>query len=181
MALQNGYSLAMDVVQFKLLDDFLDSLGVAGPSFDTKSTARRLAAEMTQKLENGRQEVYPGAPDLATTGPALPLQVYEGTYHHPAYQNFTLAGTSAAADKEGGAPLALLAKPLGRSYLNTKLLFHHVSGENWWVLGRSGPGFFLTDELAKAKFEVGVDGKVAGMGLQAEPALQELAWFEKVA
>jgi hypothetical protein len=58
--------------------------------------------------------------------------------------------------------------------------FHHVSGENWWVHFKIGPGFFVTDELLKAKFEVGINCKICGLGLRADKALDELAWFEKL-
>lgn len=184
VALQNSYSLATYIVQFKLIDDFLDLLGIPGQRIDMMKKARSLEREAVERLSNGRQKVYPDAPDHATTAPALPLPAYEGTYHHPAYQNITLtlsASSNCIRVPLSGAPLPLLGGPSKHSYLNMSWTFHHVSGENWWVHFRKGPGFFMTDELLRAKFEVGVDGKVEGMGLQAEKGVEGLAWFGKVA
>jgi hypothetical protein len=144
---------------------------------------RELEKVAAAELRQGRKSVYSDAPDLAVVGSALPLMGYEGTYHHPAYQNISLTISSSASvgvDTLPGAPLPLFGVGSQKSYLNMTWTFHHVSGENWRVHFKTGPGFFMTDELLKAEFEVGVNGKVSGLGLQAEKALDELAWFEKV-
>ncbi len=145
--------------------------------------ARELEKEAVAKLRNGKQSVYPNAPDLAVIEPALPLTEYEGTYHHPAYQNISLSILSAGEAAAGAlpaAPLPTLGVGSQKGYMNLTWTFHHVSGENWWVHYKMEPSWFATDELLKAKFDLDVGGKVAGLGLQAEKALDDLAWFEKV-
>jgi hypothetical protein len=130
-----------------------------------------------------RKSAYPDAPDLAVVGPALPLMEYEGIYHRPAYQKISRTITSSASavvETLPSAQLPLFGVGSPKSYLNMTWTFHHLSGENWWVHFKTGPGSFMTDDLLKAKFEVGVNGKVSGLDLQAEKALDELAWFEKV-
>jgi CubicO group peptidase (beta-lactamase class C family) len=183
VALQNNYSFAIDAVQFKLMDDFLDSIGAQGSPYDIRGKARELEKDAAAELEKGSKKVFPDAPDRPPIAPALPLSEYEGTYHHPAYQDLTLSimsSSDAKDDHSHGASLLLFARGSPKGYLDMTWTFHHVSGEHWWVNFKHGPGWSITDELLKAKFEVGVDGKVSGLGLQAEKALDELAWFKKV-
>ena len=183
VALQNSYSFAMNVVQFKLMDDFLDGIGAQGSPYDIRSKVRELEKDAATELEKGSKKVFPDVAARASITPAVPLSEYEGTYHHPAYQDLTVSIMS-LSDAEVGhsqsAPLLLFARGSPKGYLDMTWTFHHFSGEHWWVHFKHGPGWSITDELLKAKFEVGADGKVSGLGLQAEKALDELAWFKKV-
>lgn len=177
--MQNAYSLAAEVVLFRLIDDFLRT--PEGQEFDMAGIARAGQAKKIERLEQARERLYPEAEQIATVAPALPLPAYEGLYHHPGYQGFNV--TMSRIPRDGnlpGAPLPLYAVATGKSYLNISAVFHHVSGEHWWVRLETGPGCWLADDVMKARFEVGVDGKVKGLGLQAETALDELAWFEKI-
>ncbi|KAK4545470.1 hypothetical protein LTR36_002820 [Oleoguttula mirabilis] len=177
--MQNAYSLAAEIVLWRLLDDFL--LTPEGERFDMAGTARQVQAKKIEQLESAREILYPEADVSAAVGPALPLSAYEGLYHHPGYKGLRL---SKSREPDGaalpGAPLPLYANPATRSYLNISATLHHVSGEHWWAQVQSGPGSWLADEVMRARFEIGANGKVKGLGLQAEPAMAELAWFEKV-
>ena len=182
VAFQNAWSFATYAVQFRLMDEFLDSIGAPGKAFDLKGAVAKVVDEAEEKIKNGRKTVYPNAPDLAQVAPVLPLKEYEGAYHHPAYADITLGvGPSSKPSEDGlpDAPLPLLGKGAEDGFEQQTWTFNHVSDENWWVHLKSGPGWAVTDELLKAKFEVNVEGKVSGMWLQAEKALEELAWFEK--
>ena len=183
--LQNSYSFVQYIVLSTLVDEFLDSQGIPGESFDAREMERVIERERVEQLKRGREELFPGAPELAAVGPALPLPAYEGIYHHPAYQNITISmSESQHVETEpgvAGAPLPLFARGSEKSYLNVSLTLHHVSGEYWWALAKMGPSSFITDQLMKAKFEVGVSGNVTGVGLQVETTIKELAWFEKIA
>lgn len=184
--LQNSYSLAWAVTELKLVDDFLDSKGVSPWSpegrFNMAVKTKRMEMKGDQRLkpENARKEAYPDAPDETLLAPVLPLEAYEGTYTHPAYHNFTFSMMSSSAEALPSVRLSLRAAPSARSYLNLTATLHHVSGEDWWVHEMQGPGFFMTDEVLKAKFEVGVGGKVEAMWYQAEGAMEQLARFAKI-
>ena len=183
VALQNSYSYATYAVLFRLMDEFLGSVGAQGEGFAMREKARELESEKKATLEKGKGTVYPGAPDIAAVDSALPLTAYEGVYYHPAYNSLTIAIASSSAESGSqqeslDAPLSLVARGSEKSYLDMSWTFHHVSGEHWWVYFRYGPGFFATDGLLKANFEIGVDGKVSGLRLQVEPAIEELAWFK---
>ncbi|KAK5132101.1 hypothetical protein LTR08_000351 [Meristemomyces frigidus] len=179
--MQNAYSLAAEIVLWRLLDDFLQTPD--NETFDMSSIARQEQATKLQRLENARQTLYPDA-NGDVVAPALPLQAYEGVYHHPAYQSLRLSISEQPDHAEtsgiNSALPPLLGLPAAKNYMNISITLKHVSGEYWWGRTRYGPGSFLADDMKKAKFEVGVDGKVKGLGLQAEPAMDELAWFEKV-
>lgn len=179
--MQNAYSMANEVVLWRLLDDFLQT--PEGERHDMAGVARALQAEKVESLAHAKEELYPEAGKVAAVAPARPLEAYEGVYCHPAYQNITLCIAPHAGGKQGeaaDAPLPLYATPVGKSYLNTSATLHHVSGEYWWAHARMGPGSFLVDQVSKVEFGIGADGRVKGMGFQAEPAVRDLAWFEKV-
>ena len=183
VALQNSYSFAVNAVQFKLMDDFLDSVGAQGSAYDIRAKLREVESEAAAELQKGSKNVFPDAPDQALIAPALSLSEYEGTYHHSAYQDLTVSivpPSDAEYYHPQGAPPLLFARGSPKSYLDMTWTFHHVSSEHWWVHFKHGPSWPIIDELLKAKFEIGVDGKVSGLGLQAEKALEELAWFKKV-
>ena len=79
-------------------------------------------------------------------------------------------------DMLGGFSCAELA-PL---YLSMSATLHHVTAEWWWAHQTSGPSSWITDEALKVNFVIGVQGRVAGMRYQAEPALDQLAFFENI-
>ena len=180
--LQNSYSFAYSVLNFKLMDDFFDSQGIPGKHFDMASAARKVQENKAKQLrpENARKKLYPDAPDKPLLGPSLPLSAYEGTYSHPAYHEMTLKLASSLDGGLSDAPLQLKAKGEEGGYLDLSWILYHVNGENWWGHKRSGPGGWVDDEIGRAKFEIGVDGKVAALWYQAEPEMDELARFVKL-
>ena len=176
--MQNAYSLAGEIIKWRLLDDVLGT--PEAERFDMASVAREVQAYKFGRLEKAREILYPDAGEHVVA-PALPLPAYEGVYHHPAYQSMrlSLSGQHDHASSPSAAAI-LCGMPAAKSFLNISTTFHHVSGEHWYGVAQMGPGGFLTDELMKAKFEVDVNGKVEGLKLQAEPAMDELAWFRKI-
>ncbi|TKA75061.1 hypothetical protein B0A55_05988 [Friedmanniomyces simplex] len=174
--MQNTYSLAMEIIQWKILDDFLRT--TEDQRFDMAAVAREWEATTLARLANAPKELYPDAGKIGAVAPALPLTQYAGTYSHPAYHNVTLLISPEHSAGLPGAPLSLYSE--SAYYLNISSVWHHVSGEEWYVHEKSGPSCFLVDELKKARFRVGVDGAVKGVELQVETAIDELAWFEKV-
>ena len=183
--MQNAQSLAIAIVFQRLLEDLLRV--PVEERMDVKALARQAEVNLTEEMGHARERLYPDAGNNPAVSPALPLEEYEGVYHHPAYHNLTLSlsphGSRADHSQQqayGAAALPLYAIPSAKHYLNFSATFHHVSGEHWWVYFQMGPGHWMTDKAVKAKFEVGVDGKVRGIGVQAEPSMDELACFEKV-
>ncbi|KAK3071655.1 hypothetical protein LTR53_008255 [Teratosphaeriaceae sp. CCFEE 6253] len=177
--MQNAYSLAMEVIQWKIVDDFLRT--PEAERADVARAARGLQAKKLARLANARRELYPDAGAVAAVAPALPLQAYEGTYAHPAYHNLTLSSSPPTERGEEAALGSLALYSASAHYLQVSAVWDHVSGEEWYAHERVGPGSFLADDLKKARFRVGVDGKVRGVEYQAESALDEMAWFERIA
>lgn len=181
--MSNAYSLAYEVVLCRLIDDFLLSLGVMedGDRFDARGACERKETDAKERLrlDKARERLWPGAPAQPQLAPRLELADYEGLYRHAAYGELRLRVSKDEHDfSEPGSRDVLVASPT--TYGLITYTFHHVNGEHWIAYERQGPGWCLVDSTAKAKFEVGVDGKVNGLGLQAETAVDDLAWFEKV-
>ncbi|KAK5123404.1 hypothetical protein LTR85_002836 [Meristemomyces frigidus] len=177
--MQNAYSLAAQIVLWRLIDNFLQS--PEAERFDMAGTARRMQAQKIVEMETARERLYPEASGSVSIAPAAPLPACEGLCQHPGYQGLRVSiSRERHQGSLPGAPLPLYANLATKSHTNISAVLHHVSGEHWWAKLETGPGSWMTDEMMKAKFEIGVNGKVTGLGLQAETALDELAWFEKV-
>ncbi|TKA21714.1 hypothetical protein B0A50_08709 [Salinomyces thailandicus] len=178
--MQNTYSLAPNVVLWKIIDDFLET--AEAERYDMAGAARKMQAEKLAEMDQARNRLYPERGDL---DPALPLPEYEGRYTHPAYHNFTISRTTDSSPQDGdglGASPRLQVTPSVGAYGNISATMHHVSGEHWLTVTSMGPaGSWLTDEAVKARFEVGVKGKVTGLWLQVEPAIPDMALLERVA
>ena len=188
VTMQNTYSFAQSVIAYALVDDFL---GLKDKDrFNAAAAVKKIEAEKMDKLQHDaiRKRLWPDAPS-EPLAPSLPLEAYEGTYHHPAYQNISIFLLSHDQTEEESLQPSyredqrderlLHFLPMPGSYLSLSGTFHHVSGEHWYahmVMGQS----WITDEVMKAEFRVGYDGKVAGLKLQAEPSMDELSWFRKV-
>ena len=193
VVMQNTLSLAQQAVMMKAVDDFLGTPESERP--DMRAWAKVAQKQREDMLKDGRQILYPDAPAQPKVGLTLPLEEYGGLYHHPAYESLTMSTSPSAmghlADDNTqheqvagsfstGAPPLLYGSPSAISFHNISLTLHHVGGEEWWARLRVGPGTWLEDDVMKVKFEVGVNGKVKGMWAQAETALEDMAWFEKM-
>lgn len=188
--MQNAHSPASSIVMMTLIDNFLDT--PKDERTDLVSLAKERENEKKKELVNVRSLLYPHAANGLLISPSLPLEAYEGLYHHPAYQNLTLSLEPSAAfhrtpepynfhgaSTPGHAALPLYVSPSVTSYLNISGILHHVSGEHWYALMRVGPGSSLDDITFKAQFEVGVEGKVEGLWMGMEPAIEDMIWFGK--
>ena len=176
---QNAYSLAAETLAWRLIDEILGT--PPDERHDGVRVAEEIKAAKIRELDGALERLYPDAGKVAHVAPALPLPDYEGTYSHPAYHDFTVSMASeASADALPGAPLPLRVSQSPGAYLNVSATLHHVSGEHWLARLKMGTErLWLTEDAVKAKFEVGVSGKVEGLFLQAESALEEMAWFER--
>lgn len=165
---QNAYSMAFEVIMARIIDDFLQT----GKPCDAAASYRAILAHKAEALAHAKQKLYPNAPAEPTIQPALPLEAYMGEYSHPAYKNWSIT-----IGQDGS--LSML--PAGHAYLNVTGTLYHVNGENWWVHLCMGPSNSLVDVTVRANFELGVEGKVATMWLQAEEAMDNLIEFKKIA
>lgn len=87
--------------------------------------------------------------------------------------------TTADDDDSHPAPL-LYVLPSPNSLLNISMTLHHVSGEHWYARMQEGTSSWITDQVLKAQFKIGPDGRAGRFGLQAESAMDVLSWFERV-
>ncbi|KAJ4393045.1 hypothetical protein N0V93_002251 [Gnomoniopsis smithogilvyi] len=159
-----------------------DKLGVPEDErHDWEAEYRGFYDTMDAIMANAINKTYPDRPSTPIP-PALPLHAYEGTYYHPAYQNFTL--TTDATSKN-----ALVANRSDATW-HTVNEFEHVSGEYWMMFQRDGWGdrrYGPLSEYAPAQFRVGSDGEVEAMGVTwlqvnvgMEDVVEGLVWFDKI-
>lgn len=200
--MQNSYGLGFEVIGWKLIDDFLDSLLTPDSSnklagqvktgrHDMASAARKSYGIKTTEHEDEaiRKRLYPAFTKGAKAmPPTLPLETYEGKYTHPAYGSLTLSLSPEAPNAETAASKAaisttevpvLYAHLQKASFLEVSVSLHHVNGDFWYAYKTCGPGSWIVDETARARFEVGVEGRVRALRWQCEPAIEELAEFSK--
>ncbi|KAI6876004.1 beta-lactamase/transpeptidase-like protein [Hortaea werneckii] len=177
--MQNAYSLAATIVLWEIIDDFLQV--PVNEKLDGAAMARKYQADQLTRLANSRERLYPGSAGVTPVKPSLPLQAYEGTYRHPAYHEFTVTTSRGDTQDVQNTPPSLFMAPAEGAYLNVSATLQHVNGEHWLAQFHMGtPGNFMVEDAVKSRFEIGVSGNVQGLWFQAEPALAELAWFEKV-
>ncbi|KAI7162733.1 hypothetical protein D0869_09808 [Hortaea werneckii] len=179
VVMQNTYSLAANIVVWRIIDDFLQV--PVNEKLDGATMARKSQADRLRRLENARERLYPGNAGITPIKPSLPLKAYEGTYRHPAYNDFTVTTPRGGTyDGQNTVPSLSMAPSEG-AYLNISTTLEHVNGEHWLARFHMGtPGNWMVEDAVKSRFEIGASGKVQGLWFQAEPALDELAWFEKV-
>ncbi|KAK7999047.1 hypothetical protein PG991_014722 [Apiospora marii] len=116
-----------------------------------------------EKKEESEDPPKPSPPER----PTAPLSAYTGVYWHPGYHNFTVQ------IREG----KLFIDAPDRSF-GFKITFEHIA-DNAKFVGRMA--FHLSaggDSPLDAEFGW-EDGRVVRMGLDLEPDVRELIWFEK--
>ncbi|KAI7490912.1 beta-lactamase/transpeptidase-like protein [Hortaea werneckii] len=179
VVMQNAYSLAASIVVWRIIDDFLQV--PVSEKLDGATMARTYQADRLTRLANARERLYPDSAGVTPVKPSLPLKAYEGTYRHPAYHEFAVTKSRGETHDLQNAPPSLSMAPSEGAYLNISATLQHVNGEHWLAQFHMGtPGNWMVEDAVKSRFEIGASGKVQGLWFQAEPALDELAWFEKV-
>ncbi|KAI7263132.1 beta-lactamase/transpeptidase-like protein [Hortaea werneckii] len=181
VVMQNAYSLAATVVLWRIIDDFLQV--PVNEKLDGATMARKYQADRLTRLANARERLYPDSPGSTPVNLSLPLAEYEGTYRHPSYHQFTVTNSKSRGETHNmqNAPPSLSMAASEGAYLNISATLQHVNGEHWLAQFHMGtPGNWMVEDAVKSRFEIGASGKVQGLWFQAEPALDELAWFEKV-
>lgn len=133
-------------------------------------------------MANAINKTYPDRPSTPIP-PALPLHAYEGTYYHPAYQNFTLSIADATSSEN---KLVAYRPEATWPSIND---FEHVTGEYWMMFHQYDVGERndAMREYAPVQFRIGANGKVAAMGITwlevsvgAEDRVEGLVWFDKI-
>lgn len=99
---------------------------------------------------------------------ALPIEEYTGTYQHPGY------GPLPLSLKEG-----MLSANLEDRVIATRVDLAHVNGEFFLGKSYSPSGGGIGTSYFRVRFEVGVEGRVKGVGMEIEPALKEMIWFKR--
>ncbi|RMY29739.1 hypothetical protein D0866_08481 [Hortaea werneckii] len=179
VVMQNTYSLAANIVVWRIIDDFLQVS--VGEKFDGAAMARKSQADRLAGIDNARERLYPGSAGMTPIKPSLPLKAYEGTYRHQAYHDFIVTTSRGEWYDVQNTPPSLSMGPSEGAFLNISATLEHVNGEHWLARFHMGtPGNWMVEDAVKSRFEIGASGKVQGLWFQAEPALDELAWFEKV-
>ncbi|KAK7912187.1 hypothetical protein PG985_014668 [Apiospora marii] len=125
--------------------------------------AKAYPGSENEKKEESEDPPKPSPPER----PTAPLSAYTGVYWHPGYHNFTVQ------IREG----KLFIDAPDRSF-GFKITFEHIA-DNAKFVGRMA--FHLSaggDSPLDAEFGW-EDGRVVRMGLDLEPDVRELIWFEK--
>ncbi|MCJ1252005.1 hypothetical protein MMC30_009243 [Trapelia coarctata] len=139
-----------------------------------KRLARNLGQE-EEKASNPRDALYPSAPSPGVPK-SLSLEAYAGKYYHPGFQylTFSIVDHTDKATKESSKVLFAGAKD--RCWPTT-FRMEHVSSDYFiaWI------GSFHKDMPVRAEFRIGVDRKVAELGIAMEVNLPDkIFWFKRV-
>ncbi|KAI1343055.1 beta-lactamase/transpeptidase-like protein [Xylariaceae sp. FL0016] len=170
----NTGNLAGNEVAWKLINDKLRI--PEDERWDWAADGRQTMKKQLAVPETALETLYPehAEPPLPY---ALPLNSYVGTYYHPAYHNLTLdpiidTYTQMQSPRSPRKTQRVRGKKelkAVREDVQWQMLIElaHVSGEYWVAFvepltTRSG----LDVEVARAKFEVGVNGKVMSLVME---------------
>jgi len=127
------------------------------------------------------KELFANAPSQSFAA-VLPMEAYAGIYHHVAYGDFEFklrtyeeSGYRHPLKEADPSDFVLYGEP---EYLHSNVVLHHVSGEHWLVEENLfGKVQDVPNSYSKAKFEIGLDGKVEAVKIVLEPSLEgEAAW-----
>lgn len=161
----DGMGDAADVIAQRLIDDHL---GVReAERADWAGHLRETVKKEKEENEQSVDEIYPGRPSQPLP-PALSLEDYVGRYEHPAYEVLDLVLN------EG----MLFADASDRTF-PFELRLAHVSGEYFVAHIQFVPDMGESHAV-KAQFDLGVDGRVAKLGVDfVDKEGSELVWFTK--
>jgi hypothetical protein len=107
--------------------------------------------------------VYPNAPTIAPTQPALPLSQYAGRYSHPGYGTMELR---VKEDKDGPHLCTTIERIFSR-----ELVLRHVNSEYWFGTSRFKPYYMSKGHRARSC--IGVDSKVEAFEIALEPEMPD--------
>lgn len=177
---------AGSVLLYRIMDDIL---GIPeGERFDWFECYDQMWEQARERRDPvaAKKKIYADAPDAKDALPTtLPLEEYAGEYWHDGYRDLTVKFTDAAeSSSEDGKSSKMLQidVPKDRVWVYS-IHFEHISG-NYFLAHQNCPKrvseSFLNNFLA-AEFRIGVDGRVAEMGIAFDDALNgEKIWFKKV-
>lgn len=157
-----GAGQAATVIIRALMDEILGVTVEERPSYKKGSKkAKDVTVNTKSQQTNKPKKRNEDSPPQTT-----PLENYIGDYWNPGYRNMTLQ----IKDEH------LFVDATDRS-MGFTLTFHHVKDQTEYTAILTDE-VELTDEAVDAEF-VFKDGKAIKMGLDLEPAIKELIWFEK--
>ncbi|MCJ1477184.1 hypothetical protein MMC13_005855 [Lambiella insularis] len=107
--------------------------------------------------------------------PALPLNAYAGTYHHPGYRSFTFK-LQDSTDQDTKNSKVLFTNAADRTSPFT-ITMSHVTGEYWSATFRSQ----LQPHVQKAEFRIGESDEVNELAIAIDQATPEVKyWFKRI-
>lgn len=165
-----GAANAATVIIRALMDEILGVAVGERPSY-TKKTSEKKGKDLTintkvQQPTNRPEKKQKAAKEDFGLPQTTPLEAYVGDYWNPGYRNMTVQ------TKDGHLFVDATDRSMGFT-----LVFHHVKGQTQYTATLTDE-VELTDEPVHAEF-VFKDGKAIKMGLDLEPAIKGLIWFEK--
>ncbi|GAM89444.1 hypothetical protein ANO11243_074820 [Dothideomycetidae sp. 11243] len=181
--MQNAPNSGLDVVAFRIIDDFLKI--PMEERFNAKTdrcSYWNQWEERVNKVKGMPAMLYPSVAKPPTL-PALQPSSYAGKYTHPGYGTINLVsgvpsnGSHAERVKDRhDSGIFLYAET---SLLEVLFVFEHVSGENWLV--ELWEHEMMDDDIptgySKAKTEIGADGQVEAIHVITEAAVTgDKAW-----
>ncbi|KAL1641815.1 hypothetical protein SLS58_005857 [Diplodia intermedia] len=177
----------------------------AGERWDAVGVVDGRVAENRERRARARGVLFPEAPvegGEGWLGLRLPLEAYEGVFEHEGYGRvrFAVEDGHGASPVEGGdeesggygaegAHDGLRHKHLHADIMDKlwsyQMCLEHVSGEYfmaWLGATKEFPNALFDDEMPlKARFDVGVSGKVERLHLAMEPKMgEEMIVFKRV-
>jgi CubicO group peptidase (beta-lactamase class C family) len=161
-----------------------EKLGIpAMDRYDWNGKWENIFKKRTSKIEYALDDLYPDRADPPLP-PTLPIKKYTGTYFHTAYRNITLNLPPPAFDPERLNNRTLVADRSDSTW-QSRLEFRHVSGEYWIVyLDSLHAPESVFQEVAAARFNIGVDGKPDKLGINWQEALEGTrevsVWFDRI-
>lgn len=163
-----GAGNAATVVIRALMDEILGVAVEERPSYNKKGSGKK---KKLKDLPINTKVQQPNRPEKKRNEDSrppqtTPLEAYVGDYWNPGYRNMTVQ----IKDEQ------LFVDATDRS-MGFTLTFHHVKGQTEYTAMLTDE-VELTDEPVDAEF-VFKDGKAIKMGLDLEPAIKELIWFER--
>ena len=174
---------AEQVLAFRLMDDLLQT-----PMHERTNWVEvmdHMLASLQEDLQHAKHRLFPNAPPPEQAiPPSLAPEEYTGSYIHPAYGKFnlTLHNVSCPGTGSHKSPLSFHAA-LDMPNTPWAMDLEHVNVDFFLVTTRAIKADNVTEAgpITKAEFALQANGKVKEVGVQLEPAISDMVWFEKVA
>ena len=175
---------AEKVLTYKLLDELLQT--PVDERIDWIDIMDKNLAQYSEPPKDAKKRLFPDAPPPEKAiPPSLAPEEYTGSYAHPAYGNFslTLVDVADRGDSDGSNSSWTLHASSDTANMPWCMDLEHVNIDFFLAITKSmkAENFTQVGTIAKAEFVLQANGKVKEVGVQLEPAISDMIWFEKVA